>query len=426
MTSTPGVIGRTSTFGFNLIDYGYLPWDELDRNNWRTLDAVLANYFALLQLRGIWQNSADYVVGDRAVDSANSTIWTCLVSHTSEAEPTTFAEDRSAFPARWEQLISDDLAAVAAAQLAQAAAQQAAADAAAASAFASTVRARSAFLCETVNNLNLAVVNRPIIDGTQPDYGQKVLLAAQTDSSENGLYVVTSPGDGGWVRDADMNSNEDLAYNIWIISIEAGGSHIGKGFFLTTDGTLTLGTSALTFRELGQSAVITPLQSSNGSISIPAASPTNDGFMTKEDVVAVRNGPKIDLTNTWTAVNTFEQRVRILQDFAIRDPSGFFAIFATGGNINKSITFRFVNTGQSSADIAVLGTRPVMSDGTVGSKFVGEMGFFNATPVSRQTGPATSNAATGSTPTKAEFDQLATNVNTLMNALRAYNLITTV
>src|SRR5262245_34843463 len=49
-----------------------------------------------------WANSHAYAINDQAMDSADSTIWKALIAHTSPATPTTFAQDRTANPTRWQ------------------------------------------------------------------------------------------------------------------------------------------------------------------------------------------------------------------------------------------------------------------------------------------------------------------------------------
>jgi len=48
-----------------------------------------------------WANHTAYVVDDVRKDTAASTLWRCVVEHTSAVAPTTFAQDRTANPTFW-------------------------------------------------------------------------------------------------------------------------------------------------------------------------------------------------------------------------------------------------------------------------------------------------------------------------------------
>lgn len=65
------------------------------------MDAVLARFVLVNNMKGVWQNSNAYVASDRVVDPDTGTIYTCSVPHTSAATPTTFEEDRVANPTFW-------------------------------------------------------------------------------------------------------------------------------------------------------------------------------------------------------------------------------------------------------------------------------------------------------------------------------------
>jgi len=54
--------------------------------------------------QGYWYNETTYAKAD-AVRESDGTYWICAVAHTSAAEPTTFAEDRTAHPTYWRETI---------------------------------------------------------------------------------------------------------------------------------------------------------------------------------------------------------------------------------------------------------------------------------------------------------------------------------
>ena len=55
--------------------------------------------------RGDWANNTLYSAADLAKDTAGSTYWVCVVEHTSDSAPTTFAQDRAAHPTYWRATV---------------------------------------------------------------------------------------------------------------------------------------------------------------------------------------------------------------------------------------------------------------------------------------------------------------------------------
>lgn len=96
---------KTDIFNFNLIDLNKIPWHELNHDNWRMVDSILSQYIAIINLKGVWDNSLVVAVGDKYVDRELGSIHTALIAHTSNTSGT-FAEDRDAIPTRWEVFTS--------------------------------------------------------------------------------------------------------------------------------------------------------------------------------------------------------------------------------------------------------------------------------------------------------------------------------
>lgn len=96
------LLGTTPNFGFGLINYRTNPWHEDEYNNWRALDTILATIVELSAIQGVWQNSSAYTAGQKLVDGLTGTLFECLISHTSAAAPTTFAQDRVNHPTFWQ------------------------------------------------------------------------------------------------------------------------------------------------------------------------------------------------------------------------------------------------------------------------------------------------------------------------------------
>lgn len=119
-------------------------------------------------------------------------------------------------------------------------------------------------------NISTGLVNGAIIDGTTLVTGNRVLLKNQSTASQNGVYVVVASGAASRATDFDAVSSSEVAYGA-IFFVDSGTINNGKAFNLTTTGTITLGTTGLTFAEFAGSpevlAVVEPARPLGYSIT---------------------------------------------------------------------------------------------------------------------------------------------------------------
>jgi len=115
------------------------------------------------------------------------------------------------------------------------------------------------------NGVLTATANGAIsIDGVALSSGDRVLVKDQgiaNDASENGIYTVTQVGVDGTsayelTRADDFNSDADISSGAFCF-IEEGTSNGDQGFVLTTNETITLDTTALTFTQFSGAGQIT-------------------------------------------------------------------------------------------------------------------------------------------------------------------------
>lgn len=83
------------------------------------------------------------------------------------------------------------------------------------------------------------------IDGVALSAGDRVLVKDQSTGSENGIYVVAS---GAWSRADDANSDADVTAGLFTF-VSEGTSYADTGWVLSTNDTITLDTTALTFTQ---------------------------------------------------------------------------------------------------------------------------------------------------------------------------------
>ena len=98
------------------------------------------------------------------------------------------------------------------------------------------------------------------IDGQTMVAGERVLVKNQTAACHNGIYTVTTVGDGStrWVitRATDFDSSTEVTSGAFTF-IETGSTNGDQGFVMTADGTITIGTTAINWTQFSGAGQIT-------------------------------------------------------------------------------------------------------------------------------------------------------------------------
>jgi hypothetical protein len=131
-----------------------------------------------------------------------------------------------------------------------------------------------------VSTTNLDLSGAETIDGVSTTNGDRVLAVGQTTPSQNGIYVVAA---GAWARATDADASGEFATH-WLVSVTEGsvkGNHV---YMHSTDGAVTLGSTSLTFIDIG------PISAGNGA----------NGFST--------NCPAVSAGGTWTVTHSLGTR----------------------------------------------------------------------------------------------------------------------
>ncbi|WP_244966064.1 phage tail protein [Pseudomonas luteola] len=122
---------------------------------------------------------------------------------------------------------------------------------------------------------NITLSGAQSIDGVAVIAGQRVLVKNQTTASENGIYVAAT---GGWARAADADSSAKVTPGLTVY-VEEGVTQADTIWKLVTDGTITLGTTALTFFNITKG--FAPLDSPALLGSPTAPTPAQSNFSTQ-------------------------------------------------------------------------------------------------------------------------------------------------
>lgn len=109
---------------------------------------------------------------------------------------------------------------------------------------------------------NITLSGAQTIDGISVVAGNRVLVKNQTTGSQNGIYLCAS---GAWTRTTDANTSAKVTPQMYV-RVEEGTANVGKAFYLSNTGTVTLGTTALTFADAGGSGAVSSVFTRTGAV----------------------------------------------------------------------------------------------------------------------------------------------------------------
>lgn len=116
--------------------------------------------------------------------------------------------------------------------------------------------------------LATAFADGSTIDGVTLATGDRILVKNQTTGTQNGIYVVKASGAPDRSTDADANAEVTASFAVFV---EEGSANADSGWTLTNDGSVTIGTTALTFTQftgLGQITAGTGLTKSGNTLNV--------------------------------------------------------------------------------------------------------------------------------------------------------------
>lgn len=150
--------------------------------------------------------------------------------------------------------------------------------------------------------LATSFANGSVIDGITLATGNRILIKNQTTASENGIYVVASTG--APTRSADCNSSTNYLTGAFTF-VETGTVNQGSSWVVSTQGTITPGTTSVSWSQFSGTATtaVNLVGGVLGSVPYQSAASTTAmlaGNTTNTDQVLVSHG-----TGTTAAAPTF-------------------------------------------------------------------------------------------------------------------------
>jgi len=138
--------------------------------------------------------------------------------------------------------------------------------------------------CKVATTANITLSGTQTIDGVAVSADERVLVKNQSTASENGIYDCKS---GSWARSSDFDSDAEVTSGAFTF-VEQGSVNADAGFVLTTDGTITVGTTALSFTQFSGAGAITAGDGlTKSGVEISADLKANGGLVIESSEIAV-------------------------------------------------------------------------------------------------------------------------------------------
>lgn len=154
-----------------------------------------------------------------------------------------------------------------------------------------------------VASTNITLSGTQTVDGVALAVGNRVLAAGQTTAANNGIYVVAS---GAWTRATDADQDGEINPGT-LIAVTEGTANADSIWALTSDSTITVGTTAQTWSKFMSGGTYTQgngISITSGSISVQPKSGGNivvDGTGVDVDTTKVVRKYTLDPVPTTSA-----------------------------------------------------------------------------------------------------------------------------
>jgi hypothetical protein len=189
--------------------------------------------------------------------------------------------------------------------------------------------------CAVATSADITLSGSQTIDGVLVSTGDRVLVRAQTNAAENGIYDVK---DQAWDRAADWDGNRDIAQGTLITAFDSGG--LASQYIVETADPITIGSTLV--------SII--LYSQGATVSVEAGTIT-DAMLRFDGVDTYRQADRLRATAQGAEFRWYASN---LTDYAEQTYVGMSAIFSLS---NGSHGFEFQN------DLSISGADFVVTSG---------------------------------------------------------------
>jgi len=106
----------------------------------------------------------------------------------------------------------------------------------------------------TTVGASLGLTGAATVDGVTLVTGDRILVKDQSTASQNGIYIVDTAG--AWSRSTDADADAEVTSGLFLF-VEEGTVNSDSGWVLTTNGAITVGSTALNFAQFSGAGSIT-------------------------------------------------------------------------------------------------------------------------------------------------------------------------
>ena len=227
----------------------------------------------------------------------------------------------------------------------------------------------------TAGTLSSSYANGSAIDGVTLVTGDRILLKNQATGSENGIYTVNATGSPTRATDADSSAKVTAGLTTFV---SEGTTNGNSAWQLTTDDTITLGTTSLVFAQVAGGATYT----AGSGLSL-----TGSAFSVVTGTagqVYIANGSGVLTPTTLSGdVSSVSSAGAVTLATTVVKTSGYIVRETPSGTINGSnVTFTLANT-------PVSGTEQVFLNGILQEPGSGNDYTISSSTITYLTAPAT-------------------------------------
>lgn len=131
----------------------------------------------------------------------------------------------------------------------------------------------------TTDDINLTSGGLLMVDGVALQNGNRVLVINQTTPAENGIYIAST---GAWSRASDADTSSKVTSGLYCF-VNEGATNGDKGYILTTNDPIDLGTTDLTFAQFSKGLAdgeCSDIKIGNRTLDQSLATPADTGSLT--------------------------------------------------------------------------------------------------------------------------------------------------
>lgn len=209
----------------------------------------------------------------------------------------------------------------------------------------------------TVSNVALTGGAPLVVDGVTLLQNNRVLVTGQSSPSQNGLFVVQTPGtgsDGTWIRSSDANTSGEIEAGM-IVMVTEGAIYADTQWKLTTNDPIVLGATALIFT---QNYLANSISTGNSNVVVNTSNVT---IGVSGNNIATFDASGLSVTGTVSASGNITSAANI--------SSGNLLLT---GNIVDSGPLSLVTAGNGNVNLAPNGTN-VLVVTTTGANITGTL-----------------------------------------------------